>query len=103
MISITITKLQILGLSLGLALLLGACNTTTLLQSSNSSPDLLPVESNTTRSVVMGYFEVGDVNVARCPEGNLSRIRIQRGFLDSVIHILVGGIYSTRTQEVYCE
>lgn len=79
----------------------GFCNRATLIDKRSSAQE--SAGSTRTISYIMGYYEFGEVNEAICPEGRLTRIEIKRGVLDSIIHIVAGGIVSTRTQDVYCE
>jgi hypothetical protein len=52
-------------------------------------------------SVVAGLITVSDPARADCADG-LERVTIRRGPLDTVVHIFVGGIYTSRTVEVRC-
>ena len=81
--------------------LFSSCNRATL--SMGKSTQEKPSHSNRTYSYLMGYYELGETNEALCEKGTLSRIEIKRGILDSVIHIIAGGIVSSRTQSIYCE
>lgn len=93
--------MRILGLFTLLILSLASCNKTTLINTRSIGET--PNETSKTHSIILGYYEIGKSNTAFCPEGRISRIVIKRNLWDSVVHILVGGVYSTRTQEVYCE
>jgi hypothetical protein len=81
--------------------LFSSCNKATL--SMGKSLPETPSHSNRTYSYLMGYYEFGETNQALCEQGSISRIEIKRGVLDSVIHIIAGGIVSSRTQLIYCE
>ncbi len=82
-------------------LCLSSCNKAILRNGKSMAEE--PSHSNRTYSYLMGYYEFGETNQAMCEQGSISRIEIKRGFLDSVIHIIAGGIVSSRTQEIYCE
>jgi hypothetical protein len=93
--------MRILGLFTLLILSFANCNKTTLINTKSIAET--PNETSKTHSIILGYYEIGKPNTAFCPEGRISRIEIKRNLKDAIIHILVGGVYSTRTQEVYCE
>jgi len=77
------------------------CNQATLIDKKSTAEK--PSDSNRTYSYVMGYYEFGAPREAVCPEGKLTRVEIKRNVVDSIIHFFVGGIVTTRTQEIYCE
>jgi hypothetical protein len=93
--------MRFLGLLIIFIGLLANCNRTTLINTKSIGEK--PNETSKTKAVGLGYYEIGDANVAFCPEGRISRIEIKRNRTDAIIHILAGGIYTTRTQEVYCD
>jgi hypothetical protein len=52
-------------------------------------------------SVALGYFEPVAAPVADC-DGSPRSVRIERGIGDSILHFLIGGVYSTRSIAVVC-
>lgn len=54
----------------------------------------------TSKSYLLGYFEGGH-DRAECPEG-IKSFKIFRSITDFFVHILVGGVYNTRSVEIEC-
>lgn len=77
------------------------CNHTTLVDVRSSAEK--PTATTKTYSYVLGYFELGQPAEAICPEGKLTKVEIKRNVMDSIIHFLIGGIVTSRTQDIYCE
>lgn len=78
-----------------------SCNHATFVDVRSSAEK--PTASTKTYSYVLGYFELGKPAEAICPEGKVTKIEIKRNVVDSIIHFLIGGIVTSRTQDVYCE
>ncbi|PJZ58796.1 LA_3781 family PerA/PerB upregulated protein [Leptospira barantonii] len=83
------------------------CHNTTLQIHENQSPLKFPAESKPDQTFKQGGYLVGLIDSfetpeVRCTEGK-PQILIQRNFLDNVIHWTIGGIYTRRTVQVFCQ
>ncbi|MBM9500021.1 OmpA family protein [Leptospira sp. 201903071] len=89
------------GICIGFFSLILNCHQTIVipLKSPRLGESIKGVKS-TSRSYILGYFE-GSHSKAECSEG-IENFRIFRSISDFVIHILLGGIYDTRSVEVEC-
>jgi len=83
-----------------------SCQTTTVVFNENEPlpmPEQLNVQQRYS-SLALGIIELSDPQTTTCPpEKNVSRVVVHRGFIDLLIHASIGGIYTTRTIEVYCK
>lgn len=83
------------------------CHNTTLQIHDSQTPLAFPVESKPDQTFKQGGYLVGLIDAfetpeIRCAEGK-PQIHIQRNVLDNVIHWTIGGIYTRRTVQVFCQ
>lgn len=76
------------------------CNRTTLSLTKDNVEN--PSYESKTESYFLGYYEFGAVEEWICPSGSHNKIVIERNIVDSVIHFAVGGVFTTRSNIVYC-
>ena len=76
------------------------CNKTTL----NFTKDKIeePSYESKSESYLVGYFEIGKIEEWICPNGSHNKLVIERGLIDTIIHFTVGGVFTTRSNIVYC-
>lgn len=76
------------------------CNKTTLHLTKDDVEK--PTYESRTESYFLGYYEFGKVEEWICDSGKHNRIEIEKGYVDTIIHFIVGGIFTTRTNSIYC-
>ena len=81
-------------------LFLSFCNRTTLSLTKDNVEN--PSYVSKTESYLLGYYEFGAVEEWICPSDSHTKIVIERNIVDSVIHFAVGGVFTTRSNIVYC-
>lgn len=92
-----------------LAVVLLGCHKTVLTFQKDSrsivfKPNTQEMKSARQGSLVAGYYFVSDPIEFSCPNPKeIPEVKIITGVWDSVIHGLIGGIYSTKTLESFCE
>ena len=85
-----------------LILVVSNCQTTVIqiqpgVEIANASPN----QKKRYGTIGFGYIEVNKQNPSNCGQ-NVRKVVIQRDWLDCIIHTLIGGIYTTRSVDVYC-
>lgn len=91
-------------LSIFLILILGFYNCQTTVIQINPGVEItnaVPEQKKRYGTVGFGYFDITKENESKCGQ-NVRKVVIQRDWLDCVIHTLIGGIYTSRSVEVYC-
>ncbi|MGJ4752538.1 hypothetical protein CH370_10905 [Leptospira kmetyi] len=83
------------------------CHNTTLQIHENQIQPSFSAESKPDQTFKQGGYLVGLIDAFEtpeisCPEGK-PQILIQRNVLDNVIHWTIGGIYTRRTVQVFCQ
>ncbi len=99
------------ALILSIFLLFSNCHKTVLTfqKDSKTSRDaggaiLQEIRSARQGSLVAGYYFLSEPIEVGCPNPkDIPEVKIMTGVWDSIVHGLVGGIYSTKTLEAYCE
>ncbi|TGK08167.1 hypothetical protein EHO58_06085 [Leptospira selangorensis] len=100
-----VIKILILVLVLGLA---AGCHTTTVVHKGGETPYALaketpgPDKKAKQGSTVFGIYPTGAPMEASC-DRNHPEVIMKTGFVDLVIHALIGPFYTTKTVEVYCK
>lgn len=77
------------------------CQTTVIQISPSSEPLGKPTSKVRYGSAAFGYIDVTKNYESPCGQ-NVNQIVIQRDWVDSLIHFAIGGIYTTRSVDVYC-
>ncbi|PJZ71487.1 hypothetical protein CH373_03080 [Leptospira perolatii] len=63
-----------------------------------------PEEKLNQGSYVFGIYPSSPAQEISCPGGaNYPEVVMTTGVWDSVIHILIGGVYTRKTVEIYCK
>jgi hypothetical protein len=52
-------------------------------------------------TVGFGYIDITKDNDSACGQ-NVRKIVIERDWLDCIVHFFIGGLYTTRSVDVYC-
>ncbi|WP_442915975.1 LIC_10461 domain-containing protein [Leptospira sp. GIMC2001] len=78
------------------------CNRTTINFQKSPKDQNLQESSLKTYSYVIGYLELGQTKTTNCDSSKLSRVVMERNWLDTVIHFAIGGFVTTRTTTVTC-
>lgn len=92
-----------------LLLVLLGCHKTVLTFQKDSraivfKPSTQEMKSAMQGSMVAGYYFISDPVEFSCPNpGEIPEVKIITGVWDSIIHGLIGGIYSSKTLESFCE
>lgn len=77
------------------------CQTTVI----KINPSSEPIKEATGKvrygSAVFGNIDITKNYESPCGQ-NVNQVVIRRDFLDSLIHFAIGGIYTTRSVEVFC-
>ncbi len=95
-------KTMILQLLLAFGILvLSHCQTTIIQINPSSEPMIQPTGKVRYGSAAFGYIDISKNYESPCGQ-NVNQVVIRRDWLDSVIHFAIGGIYTTRSVEVYC-
>jgi|JI8StandDraft_1071087.scaffolds.fasta_scaffold47431_3 hypothetical protein len=76
------------------------CNKTTLYLTKDTIES--PTYESRTESYLLGYYEFGKVEEWICESGTHNRLEIEKGFVDTIVHFIVGGVFTTRTNAIYC-
>ncbi|NCS95469.1 MAG: hypothetical protein GW761_16885 [Leptospira sp.] len=83
-----------------MVLLISYCNKTTL----SLTKDKIETASyeSKTESYLLGYYELGQTEEWVCPSGSHNKVVIERNKFDTIIHFAVGGVFTTRSNTIYC-
>ncbi|EPG74316.1 hypothetical protein LEP1GSC058_2798 [Leptospira fainei serovar Hurstbridge str. BUT 6] len=91
------------------AALLYNCHSTILVHKETGSPPASltkdppePDRKFRQASFVFGIYPSGSATEVSCPNSQ-PEVRMVTGFLDSIIHFLIGPFYTTKTVEVRCK
>ncbi len=83
------------------------CHNTTLKIYPNQTPILNPVREKPDLTYKQGGYLVGMIENFKIPEIHCKegrpQILIQRNLMDSILHWTIGGIYTSRTVQVFCQ
>ncbi|MCW7462161.1 LIC_10461 domain-containing protein [Leptospira limi] len=84
----------------------GRCHTTVIkIQKSELDINKMELKQNQTHqaSLVFGYTEVSDPSKSNCRNEKTKAIVLHRDWKDKLIHVLIGGIYSSKSISIYCD
>ncbi len=86
-----------------LSCLFSGCQTTTIVfDTVKPAPlKLLPDNERRYASMALGIYELSKPETATCSDVP-AKVVIRRNVVDALIHATIGGIYTTRSIEVYC-
>lgn len=85
---------------LGLGFLVN-CQTTVIQINPSSEQTAQPTGKVRYGSAVLGNIDITKNYESPCGQ-NVNKVVIRRDLIDSIIHFAIGGIYTTRSVEVYC-
>ena len=102
-------RLKKIFISLVLVLFVTAganCHKTTIKVKPQQHPDYIreaKLEKKVRyKSLFLGVKELSTAEPEQCPENRAETVIIKRDLIDSVIHVLIGGVFTTRSVELYC-
>lgn len=84
-----------------MSIVLSNCQTTVIQINPSSEPMIQPSGKVRYGSAAFGYIDVTKNYESPCGQ-NVNQVVIRRDWLDSLIHFAIGGIYTTRSVDVYC-
>ncbi|MBM9579260.1 hypothetical protein JWG45_19115 [Leptospira sp. 201903070] len=83
------------------------CHNTSLQIYPNQTPILNPIREKPETTYIQGGYAVGLIENFKAPEVHCKegkpQIFIQRNLMDSILHWTIGGIYTRRTVQVFCQ
>lgn len=82
------------------------CHTTVIrLKNSDIDKKELELKQNQTHqiSLALGYYEFSEPMKSTCGKEKTNAVVIHRDWKDKIIHILIGGVYSTKSVSIVCE
>ncbi|AOP35306.1 hypothetical protein A0128_16520 [Leptospira tipperaryensis] len=83
------------------------CHNTTLQIYPNQTPIMNPTHEKPEITYTQGGYLVGMIENFKTPEVHCKegkpQIFIQRNLMDSILHWTIGGIYTRRTVQVFCQ